>query len=378
MSGKAQPNSTRSERLIDAERRRLRRDMREALAPRPLDTSKESIRQRHSLRRDERLLANRTLLAQKSGEFVSILADGGDIDPQTIRPEVRLVQTEDEAALYRIATLNWSVPVTSGFGRRTRFLVFDKSNEKLIGIFCLSDPVFNLAVRDSYIGWSIDARRARLGRVLEASVLGALPPYNMLLGGKLVALCAISSETLALLARKYRGRRTVILNRRVDGRPVLVTTSSALGRSSLYNRLQAHGRLYYDHIGWTRGFGTFHVPKPLFERVGRFLNHLEIPEIRRNRFGQGPNWKVRVLRVALEELGLDAGLQRHGIQREVFAAPTARNWREVLTRGARPEWYGDRLEDLGALYRERWAIPRAARIDYRTWSRTELKWLFPD
>ncbi len=33
-----------------------------------------------------------------------------------------------------------------------RYLVYDRNNDKLIGIFALTDPVFNLRVRDAWIG----------------------------------------------------------------------------------------------------------------------------------------------------------------------------------------------------------------------------------
>jgi Druantia protein DruA len=38
--------------------------------------------------------------------------------------------------------------VSRGYGRRMRFLIWDQSNEKLIGLIVLGDPVFNLRVRD--------------------------------------------------------------------------------------------------------------------------------------------------------------------------------------------------------------------------------------
>jgi len=37
--------------------------------------------------------------------------------------------------------------VSRGYGRQ-RFLIWDQSNEKLIGLIALGDPVFNLRVRD--------------------------------------------------------------------------------------------------------------------------------------------------------------------------------------------------------------------------------------
>jgi hypothetical protein len=84
-------------------------------------------------------------------------------------------------------SLTWAVPVSHGFGRRLRYLVWDRHNGKLIGLMAIGDPVFNLSVRDKLIGWNSHARGERLVNIMDAYVLGAVPPYNMLLGGKLVA-----------------------------------------------------------------------------------------------------------------------------------------------------------------------------------------------
>jgi len=347
------------------------------LAVLPNDSGdKASIRQRHA--RQHRLKAeqSRDFVNKWRADVLPFFANGRDVDPSRIEPEVRAVATDLEIALYRCAILNWSVPVTSGFGRRTRFLVFDRSNGKLIGVFCLSDPVYNLSVREKFIGWDENRKRTGLYRVLDASVLGALPPYNQLLGGKLMALCALSKEASDTIERKYKGRRTVISNRLLNARPILITTTSALGRSSIYNRLRVPSRVFYEPIGWTKGFGTFQLPEDLFQRVVAYLDRREVPEVGRNRFGDGPNWKLRMLRVALEELRLPASLLQHGIRREVFAAPLARNWREALSSHVRPDWYGDTASSLAKIYTERWAVPRATRVDYRSWDAArDCNWL---
>ncbi len=71
----------------------------------------------------------------------------------------------------RYASLTWSVPVSNGYGRRMRFLVFDASNDKLMGLLALGDPVYNLRVRDQWIGWSVEQKNARLWHVMDAYVL---------------------------------------------------------------------------------------------------------------------------------------------------------------------------------------------------------------
>lgn len=326
----------------------------------PPDVTKEGIRQLH--------LHHRTALLTKSAAFVKEweeflikqFADGDEVHPEEINPEVVPVRTEEEAALFRYASLLWSVPVSQGYGRRTRFLVRDQSNERLIGIFALGDPVFNLSARDQVIGWNAEQRADRLYNVLDAYVLGAVSPYRELIGGKLVAMAATSDSTLNAIAKKYSGSTTIIRRELKSARPVLITTTSSMGRSSIYNRLKFKDRELFSPVGWTEGYGHFHFSNELFNALADFAK--KKGELRGNHYGTGPNWRMRTLRVALSRLGLEEELLRHGIHRQVFLAPVASNWKEYLL-GERKlgRFFHFDLDDLAAFYRERWAVPRSGR-----------------
>lgn len=288
------------------------------------------------------------------------LADGTDVEPTAIDPVIKTVDTEAEAALFRYVSLSWSVPVSQGYGRRTRFLLLDQSNDKLIGIFALGDPVFNLRVRDSLIGWTPAQRQDRLYNVFDAFVLGAVEPYRQLICGKLAALATVTEEVLSILQAKYLGTKTHIRNQEKPARPALITTTSSLGRSSIYNRLAIHGRPVFTSVGFTEGFGHFQFSDALFAELVEFAS--EIEGLRGSKYGDGPNWKIRTLRTALEQLGLPGDLLRHGLRREVFLAPLGIGWRAFL-RGETDtvHWYSYKLADVAAFFRERWAVPRAAR-----------------
>jgi hypothetical protein len=177
------------------------------------------------------------------------------------------VDTRFKSDLFRYASLLWSVPVSAGYGRRMRFLVFDDSNGKLIGLFALGDPVYNLGVRDRWIGWSVAERSDRLYHVMDAYVLGAVPPYSCLLGGKLVALLATSDEVRDAFRARYSGKASQIRKVRHDPHLVLLTTTSALGRSSLYNRLRVDEGPAFIRLGYTEGWGHFHFSEGVFARV---------------------------------------------------------------------------------------------------------------
>jgi hypothetical protein len=147
----------------------------------------------HSRQRAEKLDAGSGFLDRTLSKLLPHFADGNEIDPARIRLRLKRVTSETvESDLFRLASLTWSVPVSTGFGRRLRYLVWDDAHDRLAGIIALGDPVVNLSVRDNLIGWTVEDRSERLVHLLDAYVLGAVPPYSALLGGKAAALpCAL-------------------------------------------------------------------------------------------------------------------------------------------------------------------------------------------
>jgi hypothetical protein len=143
----------------------------------PEELSKHQIRSLHLSDKTQRLEREAAFVRDQFSTLSCYFADGNDINPRKFLPILRPVEPNSEhAALFRFATLLWSVPVSRGFGRRTRFLVFDEHNGKLIGLFALGDPVFNLRARDQFIGWDHCTRADRLYHVMDIFVLGAVPP----------------------------------------------------------------------------------------------------------------------------------------------------------------------------------------------------------
>ena len=140
---------------------------------------KNVIRALHGPQREARLRANNDFLRQRAPRLIRHFAAGDEVHPSRISPYLERVSADTwQSNLFRLASLTWSVPVSNGFGRRLRYLVWDKSNEKLIGLIAIGDPVFNLSVRDNLIGWNASDRGARLVNVMDAYVLGAVPPYK--------------------------------------------------------------------------------------------------------------------------------------------------------------------------------------------------------
>ena len=281
-----------------------------------------------------------------------------------------------QSDLFRLAGLSWSVPISAGFGRRLRYLVWDDHNGKLIGIMALGDPVFNLKVRDELVDWDVKDRAKRLVNVLDAYVLGAVPPYNKLLGGKLVAALMRTKQVRDDFARKYGDARGIISKKKKGAQLVMITTSSALGKSSIYNRLSLGGQKYLRPIGYTQGWGHFHVPNTLFAELRAYLRTLKHGYVDGHRFGNGPNWRLRTLRAAFDSLGFKSDLLKHGIGREVFVCELAVNARKIL-RGERKRaaYRGLKtVEEVAALARDKWLVPRALRRpQYRDWDRSQYE-----
>jgi len=127
---------------------------------------------------------------------------------------------------------------------------------------------------------------------MDAYVLGALPPYNYLLGGKLLSYLIASNEVREIYKEKYRCRTTIIRERKASDLACIFTTS-LYGNSSQYNRLKFEDRLLYIPVGYTTGYGTLHISNETFLAMQQLL--MEKGIMVTNRFGDGPNWRMRVI-----------------------------------------------------------------------------------
>jgi hypothetical protein len=278
--------------------------------------------------------------------------------------------------LFRYASLHWSIPISNGYGRRLRFLLLDESNGKLMGILGLSDPIFSLRARDEWVGWSFEQRRQRLFHVMDAYVLGAVPPYSQLLCGKFVAMVAASREVREAFCKRYTGRETVIRHRVRPAELALVTTTSALGRSSLYNRLKFHDRLLLQSVGYTTGWGTFHFANGIYEKMLDFAYAHCKGTAKAEGWGGGEfRNRQEVVRKCLAALGFPEDWMLHQIQREIFVAPLAHNTCEFL-RGEtnQLDCWDESVETYFDFFRERWLLPRAQRDpSYKNFHREEWR-----
>ena len=339
------------------------------LVPPSLD--KQSYRDMHAHQRDSRLDANRAWIAAKAPPLAPHFASGSELEVSKIRPRIEIVQSGTrESNLFRLASYYWRIPISEGYGRRLRFLVWDDHHEKLIGLFALGDAVFNLRARDEYIGWDHHRRGEALVNMMDAYALGAIPPYNMLLGGKLIASLIRTQEVVDAFAAKYHQSVGVISGTKKLARLAAVTTTSALGRSSLYNRLRIGPQVIFDSIGSTSGWGHFHISDDLFDDLREYMRTIGHAYAESHEFGQGPNYRLRLIRKALSLLGLNPDMVRHGLTREVFFCSLASNALPFLRGDHKRLRYGrlPTVEEMGQAAIARWVAPRAERMpDFRHW-----------
>lgn len=342
----------------------------------PQELSKETLRALHHIAVRHRLDRSRAGLVRKEQHLLGRIASGKDIYPSRICPRlVEVLPGSDEELLFRYATLHWSIPVSSGYGRRLRFVVLDDYNDKLIGLIGLGDPVYSLRARDAWIGWSSSNRAERLSNVMDAFVLGAVPPYSFLLCGKLVAMLATSDTVRRAFKRKYAGVQSRIRQSTHDGRLALITTASALGRSSIYNRVRLENRTLYHRVGFTQGSGEFHFSNGLYGMMTRIAHQHCSATAKHTNWGTGFRNRREVVKKCLPILGLSSDWIYHGIRRELFAVPLARNTRDFLCgRHVRLLWYHQSDSDIFDHFRDRWMLPRAERDKrFASWSKAEWR-----
>jgi hypothetical protein len=113
-------------------------DMRNGCVALPAPLDKADLRKLHSLAAAHRKEKARPGLRRHEQRLLKWIANGTEVRPEAITPRlVEVTRKSEEELLFRFVSLHWSIPVSSGYGRRLRFLVVDSANGKLIGILGL-------------------------------------------------------------------------------------------------------------------------------------------------------------------------------------------------------------------------------------------------
>jgi hypothetical protein len=295
------------------------------------------------------------------GLLQKYILDGKDLDMRNIRPRLLTVNNDHLGEIFNWIKLHWSIPISSGYGRRLRYIVYDTGNSAVIGIIGLADPVFGLSDRDRFIGWSAEMRRRNLKHIMEAFVLGAVPPYSYVLGGKLVASLLMSSRIAHDFKKKYGGKRTLISNEMFDGKLAAITTASALGKSSIYDRIRIKNGSQFLHVGWSKGSGEFQFFNGVYNDLFG-LAHLQAQKLKNSKWGNGVRNRRTVIRTGLKMLGLPEDLLYHNVKRELFLVPLGKKSVEFLRgESSQIQYYNLNTEEISEYAVSRWVVPRAGR-----------------
>ena len=332
----------------------------------PESYNKQVIKDSMQIKRQESLTRNAAWIREHLELTRQNLADGALVWKSGIEPVVEVCETQTQLDIFRIFRFYWSSPYSEYVGRRIKLLIRDNAlpSRPLIGIAALGSSIVHVPDRDKWVGWDKETRTKNLIYAMDAYVLGALPPYNYLLGGKLISYIIASNEVRDIYQRKYKGKVTII-SKRIANRLACIFTTSLYGKSSQYNRVKYNDNLLYIPIGQTKGYGTLHLTNETFDAMRDLLESRNISVT--NRFGDGPIWRMRVIRTAADVLGFDADfLLKHSFQRKIYAVPLAHNFREFLKgEHGKLRRCDYPLSDLVSYWKDRWLSGRRTNIEVR-------------
>lgn len=228
------------------------------------------------------------------------------------------------------------------------------------------------------------AKSDRVGTVIaDLTICGAIPPYNEVLGGKLVAMLMTSPEVVSEYRRRYQRVPSIIASSmagRAVVRPadlVFISTTSLYGRRpNQYDRLVfpanevgSEGEIRYAYLGKTRGYGTFQFGEDATTSITTVLSQSTQGQRVNYVFGEGVNPRLRMLRDGLDELGFSSNMMLdHGAPRLVYAVGLARNLTDYLLGIDKTPDYilpakrsAETTVAIGQWWYERWAKNRVAK-----------------
>lgn len=341
---------------------------------------KDLYRDMHRWHRQRELDRSRAWIRQAYTRYGSFFACGSTIDPLQVQPELVAVEKGFTGDLFRLARYTWELPYSKGYGRRLRFLLWDRHHDKLMGIIGLQSPPIDLAQRDQHYQIPKEKKVEIINQTMDAFALGALPPYSGFLAGKLAVMAAASREVRLAYEQKYQGTRSKLSRQILPARLVAITTFSAFGRSSIYNRVAAgkngqgqNNRLTIS-LGLSSGWGTYHFSDELYRELKDFIHYVN-PELQLTGFGTGPQIKRTVITLALRALDLPASFAQHGIPRELFVIPHIANLADFLGGKTVEPLYNDLpFAELVEYWRERYLLGSGPVPRYQTRRERWINW----
>ena len=225
----------------------------------------------------------------------------------------------------------------------------------------------------------------RIGtNLLEITTCGAVPPYNRILGGKLVALLLLSPQVAADNKRRYGHEPTIIRSQLKNTRVVPDSTLVWLGTTSLfshgssqYERLRLPAgviaadqpEIRYTYFGNTTGYGTIQFADDTVRALESVMRSRRGYRDVNSVFGEGASPRMRKLRSGLDAIGFNAELtMQHHQERRIYGTPLFDQAGAYLCGFdpdipdyvATPEVHTDATERITEFWRRRWLSSRLA------------------
>ena len=354
---------------------RIRHALREIPESKP-GNSKENVRDMHMAARQHHIAEAADWIQDAWRKRQHLFVNGADLDPAQIKPKLVPVTNTETTDLFRLARYTWSLPYSKGYGRRLRFLVVDTGHgNTLMGVIGLQSPPIDFPLRDKKAAFPEGRKVELVNQTMDIYTLGSVPPYNDLLAGKLMIYATTSREISEAYQTKYVNTKTEIKGDVLPAELVLLTTTSAFGRSSMYNRVSYPGRSIAEKLGYTTGYGSIRLNsfKDIYPDIKKFLRDEGYGD--RMGFGKGgPKEVWRNITQVIQMLGINDNGLKHGINREAWAISLASNAWEYLG-GADPEpyYHQEKFAELTDWWKTRWLLPRAERkTDWRHWQKDLL------
>lgn len=186
-------------------------------------------------------------------------------------------------------------------------------------------------------------RKCKIGsNMMEIIVCGAVPPYNELLGGKLVSMLSCSPIVIKGYTERYQNQVSEIASRMKGERVIrdsrlafLGTTSLYSSGSSQYNRIRVPFKdgfnLEFRKMGITEGFGTVYFSSETTTALSSMLEIIDGGKRINHVFGEGTSPRFRLINRGLTLLGIKAAsFLKHYSPRIVYSIELATNTNEFL------------------------------------------------
>ncbi len=278
--------------------------------------------------------------------ILAFLGDGHSIDPVRILPQVRFCESSVDHDTFRYGKFFQQVPTTNRVGRQIRCLVYDVGQLRpfLMGVFELSSGAYTLGCRDDYLRWKDISRKVikdhGLRRTMDLASLISLPPYNLLLGGKLIAALSFSDAVLHEVRSRYRS----------DLLGVVATSATGL-HCAILNRIGLRPGGLFRRIGQTSGYSTLFATQSTLSAARRFLPGYVSAPLGEFSTSVRP---LHVLRIAMRACGISPEhVLRSAYPKGVYFGSLADDLVAALRAGKTARHQGLSIEHISEYWRAR-------------------------